>query len=594
MEKTMKNSPITRFFLAAALSAVLLGSGCRFNNSPATSTNQADSTGRGERVAGKRGGSLSYRVASPPVTFNYITAGDEPSLFVAFYLMGGRLVEFDHETQRYVPALAEAWNWGGDGRSLEVTLRDGLKFSDGLPLTSDDVSFTLQAIYDKRTASPIFRDAMLIGGREIKATAVDSRRLRLSFPEPVAAPESYLSNLAVMPRRALEADFKKGAFREAYGLNSDPSRIISAGPFFAQSVTPGERVVLKRNPHYWKKGPAGETLPYLDEFVIEAADDMNNALARLRQGSLDIIDRIRAGDYAAIRREAGVVRSIDPGPGLNTDHICFNLNGAAARGKDFNLTKRAWFDDARFRRALSHAIDRETLAKVTLRSLATPLSGFVSPGNRAWVNESLPRLDFDLKRAQALLGEAGFTLRGAADQPELYDSQGARVEFTLLVPVESAPRNEIAAVIQGEWAKLGIKMQIAKLGFAELMRRVTESYDYDAVLLGASVSEPDPSSYVNYLRSSSPSHQWHPRQPKPATEWEARIDELLTAQAIATDPAKRRMIFNEIQAILAEQCPVIPIVVRHSASASNVRIGNHRPSALLPYSLWNAEELFVR
>ena len=108
------------------------------------------------------------------------------------------------------------------------------------------------------------------------------------------------------------------------------------------------------------------------------------------------------------------------------------------------------------------------------------------------------------------------------------------------------------------------------------------------------MTEADPSSYTNFLRSSSPSHQWYPKQEKPATPWEARIDELITAQARERDATRRAAVFHEIQQILAEQLPVIPIVTRHITSAANTRVGNYRPSPLFPYSLWNAEELFVR
>ncbi|MGH9838943.1 MAG: ABC transporter substrate-binding protein [Blastocatellia bacterium] len=581
--------PFALFILLATLCVV---AACRSSKPP---ENSSDPSASRERVLGRRGGSLSYRVASPPQTFNYLKAADEASLIVAFYLMGGRLVEFDHDNQRYVPGVAENWKSGDGGRSVEVTLRDGVKFSDGHPLAAEDVRFTLRALYDERTAAPIFRDAMLINGRQIEAVVVDARRLRMNFPEPVATPEVYLSNLAVLPRHALEADFNRGAFGEAYSLTADPRRIVTAGAFAAHSVAPGERVTLKRNLHYWKKDNAGTPLPYLDELVIEVASDANNALARLRQGGLDVFDRIRPNDYAALRSQTGTVRAIDLGPGLNTDHLWFNLNAGEQKGKTaVNPVKRAWFNDVRFRRAVSHAIDRETIASITLQGLATPLHGFVSPGNRAWVAEGLPRIAYDLARARALLDEAGFALRGAGDRTELYDAKGNRVELTLIVPVESQPRIQMATVAQEDLAKLGIKLQIAPIEFGELSRRISQSYDYDAALLGANISEPDPSSYVNFLRSSSPSHQWHPRQTKPATEWEGRIDELLAAQAHETDPVRRRAIFREIQSILAEQLPVIPLVARHTTAAANQRAGNHRPSALLPYSLWNAEELFVR
>lgn len=581
---TMRSVISQRFALLALLALVWLA--------PACSTPTAPST---QRVTGQRGGALSYRVASPPQTFNYLTASDEPSLIVAFYLMGGRLVEFDHDAQRYVPGLAESWKRADDGKSIELTLRDGIKFSNGHPITAEDVVFTLRAIYDERTASPIFRDAMMVGGRQIEAFVVDERHLRLVFPEVVAAPENYLSNLAVLPRRVLEADFNRGALREAYGLTSDPSLVITAGAFAAESASPGERVTLKRNPHYWKKDKAGAPLPYLDQLVIEVVSDANNAITQLKQGSLDIYDRIRPTDYAALRSRPGVARAFDLGPGLQTDHFWFNLNDGGMNGRlAVNPVKLAWFGDARFRRAVSHAIDRETIASITLQGLATPLYGFVSPGNRAWAAPDLPRVANDLGRARALLREAGFTTSGPPDHPELYDANGARVEMTMIVPAESQARKDMATVAQEDLARLGIKLQVAPIEFGEFQRRTMQSYDYDAALLGTSVSEPDPSAYTNFLRSGSPTHQWRPKQTRPATAWEARVDELLAAQARETDPERRRVAFNEIQRIIVEQSPIIPIVARHMAAAANQRAGNYRPSAIMPYSLWNAEELFVR
>lgn len=557
-----------------------------------------------------RGGALGYRVATAPTTFNYLLAGDENSLLVAFYLMGGRLVEFDHKNQRYVPGLAESWRMGDDGKTVEMTLRDGIKFSDGHPITAEDVTFTLRAIYDERTASPIFRDAMMIGNRKIEARAPNrangtngtsgtdeknERRLRLVFPDVVAAPENYLSNLAVLPRHILEADFNRGALREAYGLTADPSRIVTAGAFAAESATPGERVTLKRNPHYWKKDDAGTPLPYLDRLVIEVVKDSTNAFTRLQQGSLDIYDRLRPADFADLRSQPGVTKVSDLGPGLQTEYLWFNLNEGELNGKPLvDPVKRAWFNDVRFRQAVSHAIDRQTIASITLQGLATPLPGFVSPCNRVWAAADPARFTYDLEKSRSLLREAGFTTRGPQDRPELYDVKGNRVELTLIVPSANQSRRDMAIVTQEDLSRLGIKMQVAPIESGEFQRRTSETHDYDGALQGASVSEPDPSSYSNFLSSGSPSRPWRSKQSRPSTEWEARIDDLLAAQARETDQKRRYAAFGEIQRILAEQLPVIPIVARHVPVAANQRVGNYRPSAILPFSLWNAEELFVR
>lgn len=583
--------------LLLTLLALILASACQQQQpqQPGANASQNQQMTR-ERVVGTRGGSITYRLTSPPQTFNYLMAKEESSLIVAFYLLGGRLVEFDQDQQKHVPGLAESWKRMEDGRTVELTLRDGLKFSDGHELTADDLLFTMRALYDERTASPVFRDAMLVGGKPIETTSLDARRVRMVFPETVAAPEGYLANVAVLPRHILEEDFNRGALKDAWGITSDPQRIVTAGAFIVQAATPGERVSLKRNPNYWKKDSAGTQLPYLDALNIEIVADMNNAITRLQQNALDIIDRIRPTDYATLRSAQGSVRVLDLGPGVNTDYIWFNLNTGSLGGKPaVDPIKFAWFADARFRRAIAHAIDRQSIATNTLQGLATPLYGFVSPGNRAWMATDLPRAEYDLEKARALLKEANFTWRGAGEgAQELVDAKGNRVEFTMIVPVENQPRVEMATVIQEDLAKLGIRMQPTPIEFQALTQRWSQSYDYDAVLLGLSVTDPDPSSYTTLLQSASGNHQWYPKQPRPATEWEARIDQLDTQQAHETDPVRRKAIFRDIQLIIAEQMPIVPIVARHIASAANARVGNYRPGTILPYSLWNAEELFLR
>ena len=592
----MKLALSGRFFVSLLIIVALLAAGA-CQTPPATNTAGG---GGAEKlptapVTGTRGGSLTYRLTAPPKTFNYILAADEPTLFVSFFLTGSRLVELNHDNQAYVPALAESWQLSGDGKSVEVTLRDNLKFSDGHALTSEDVAFTLRTLYDERVTSPIYRDAMLVGGKPIEVSVSDARHLRLGFAEAIAVPENYMSNLNVLPRHVLEPLLGKNEFNNSYAVTSDAADIVTAGAFAVESSTPGERVTLKRNPHYWKKDAAGNQLPYLDRIVLEVVGDENNALTRLGQGTLDIIDRVRPTDFANLRAGQGNARAHDLGPGLYVDNFWFNLNtGKRADGQPIvNPTKLAWFNDTRFRRAISHAIDRGSIAANIYRGLAQPLYNFVSSGNRGWVVD-VPRTEYDLEQARALLREAGFSFRGAENAPELYDAKGNRVEFTIIAQAQNQARRDSAVVIQEDLKKLGMKVEVAPVENAQLSARINNSYDYEAVVFGTSASEPDPSSYADMLRSGSPQHFWNPNQPKPATEWEARIDDLTARQAHEVDRERRRAIFRDIQLVMAEQLALIPIVTRHIAVAANTRVGNYRPSPLPPFSLWNAEELFAK
>jgi peptide/nickel transport system substrate-binding protein len=402
-----------------------------------------------------------------------------------------------------------------------------------------------------------------------------------------------------MPRHLLEADLNAGTFDQAWKLTSDPASMATSGAFTVESSTPGERMTLKRNPNYYKKDEKGTQLPYLDKIVLEIVPDPNNTFASLNQGSIDIADRIRGTDFAALTSQTGNIRAHDLGPGLGTDHIWFNLNRSTLESKDSparqldNTPKYKWFSDKLFRQAVSTAIDRKTIADITLKGLATPLYGFVSPANRVWVNTALPKLAYDIEKAKGLLKQSGFVQQGTAEAPELFDSANNRVEFTLLVPAENEQRKLIAAVVQEDLAKLGIKMQVVPIENQNVTERWSKTYDYDAMLFGLSVTGIDPSSYANFVLSSASVHQWQPSQKTPATEWEAKVDKLFADQSVESDPAKRAAAFNEIQAILAEESPVIPITARHIVTAANARIGNYAPSSIFPYSIWNADELFV-
>ncbi len=579
------------FGLKLLLVVALLFTGCGQQPAPSNSAQ----VGKAEpRTNGARGGSLTYRLAAPPKTLNYLMTADEPTLIAAFSLMMGRLVDLDHRTQKFVPGLAESWTTE-DGQTVNVKLREGLKFSDGQPLTVDDVIFSLAAIVDEKVKSPAFRDAMLVDDKPIETKKISDTEMQFIFPRPVASAENYLVNLGVLPRHILEADLKSGKLGEAWKIDSPPANIVTSGPFKVKAAVPGERVEFVRNEHYYKKDAAGTQLPYLDALTLEVVPDANNTFTRLSQGSIDAADRIRPTDFTEFTKGQGEMLGYDAGPGLGIDHIILNQNTAAPDGTPLNnAKKRAWFADKRFRQAIATAIDRESIANVTLQGLASPLYGFVSPGNRIWLGSGVTKINFDTKAAEQMLSDAGYKKSGTPDAPVLTDAQNEPVEFTLLVPAENEPRKLMAAVVQQDLAKLGIKMQVVPLENAAVQERLQKTYDYDAILFGLSQTDVEPSSYASFLQSTGSNHQWQPKQKTPATEWEKRIDELFDQQASERDQQKRMAIFAEIQTIFREELPTIPLVARHVVAAANKKIGNFAPSGIVPYSLWNVEEIFIR
>jgi peptide/nickel transport system substrate-binding protein len=510
-------------------------------------------------------------------------------------MMTARPIEFDHTTQKYRAALAESWTVGADRQTVDLKLREGLKFSDGQPITTEDVAFSLAAMYDPKSEAVAWIDSMTINGKPIATKIIDQRNMQFIFPEPVAAVETYIDNIGVLPRHILKGDSEAGRLAKSWDTTTAPEKIVTSGPFALESAAAGDRVVLKRNPNYWRKDENGTPMPYLDQMSFEVVPDSNQAMARMSQNSIDIVDRIRSADYASLLNSQGQVKAYDLGPGLGVDHIIFNLSKTNKEGKTVgDPIKQAWFADKRFRQAVSASVDRTTIATTTLQGLASPLYGFVTSANRQWIDPNLPKPTYDLKRAEQLLSGAGFVKRGTAEAPELFDAKGNRVEFSLLVPAENEPRKLMAAVVQEDLAKLGIKMNVVPLESNKVAAASGATYDYDAMLFGLTPSGVEPTTYANFVLSSSDIHQWQPSQKTPATEWEARIDQLFVEQAREGDPQKRASIFNEIQQIMADESPVVPIVARHVITAANTRIGNYSPSPIFPFSLANAEELFVK
>jgi peptide/nickel transport system substrate-binding protein len=545
------------------------------------------------RTNGTRGGKLTYRLTAPPSTLNYLMAKDEAGLTASYFLLISRLVEFDHSTQKFVPGLAESWTTN-DGQTYDVKLRDGLQFSDGHPLTADDVIFSLNAMLDDKVKSPAFGDAMKVDDKPITATKVDDTHLKFTFPKPVASAEPYFVNLGVLPAHILGDDLKSGKLAEDWKVDSDPTKIVTSGPFIVTASKPGERIEYARNPHYYKKDSANTQLPYLDNVTIIVITDPNNTFAQLGQGALDIADRIRTNDFVELNKANGQVKGYDAGPGLAIDHIFFNLNTAGSNGPLNNDVKRAWFSNRDFRRAVAAAVDRDTISNVTLQGLATPLYGFVSPASKNWSKQDLPKIDYDPKAAEQMLTSAGFKKTGSTDALVLQDASGNNVEFTLLVPAENEARKNEAAIIQQDLGKLGIKMNVVPLDFPSVTDRWQKSFDYDAILLGLSQTDVEPSSYANFLLSNASQHQWQPKQKQPATDWEKKADDLFNQVSTERDETKRKNAFDGIQTIYREEMPVIPIVARHIITGANSKIGNYNPSPIIPYSFWNVEELFLK
>lgn len=541
---------------------------------------------RTESAPGRPGGRLVFALRAEPKTLNPVTSVDSASRDV-IGRMTGNLIGIDRETQRTAPALAKTWTVSKDGLRYTLELRRGLKFSDGHPLTADDVVFSFQCYLDLRNGSPQ-RDLLIVAGKPMVVRKLDAHRVSVEMEQPYAVAERLFDGIAILPRHLLEKAQAEGRLAQAWGLGTPPAEMAGTGPFRLRSYVPGERLVLERNPHYWKADKAGRRLPYLDEMVFLLVPSEDAEVIRFKAGETDLISRVSADNFAALQKEsAGRYRLHDLGPGLEYSFLLFNLN---TTGKlDAISRKQAWFRQQAFRQAVSAAVDRKGIVRLVYQGRATPLGTHVTPGNKLWVNAALAPPARSLARARQILAGAGFQWD---DSGTLLDPGGAPVAFTMVTNAGNAVRVRIASVVEDDLRQLGMRAQLVPLDNRALLDRIFQTHDYDTAVMALGSGDVDPNSEMNVWLSSGPTHLWHLGQAAPATAWEKEIDDLMHRQLVTLDAAERKRQYDRVQALVAEHLPIVTLVSPNLLVGARAGLGNFRPAILDHYVLWNADELF--
>jgi peptide/nickel transport system substrate-binding protein len=504
--------------------------------------------------------------------------------------MDADLIHINRASYRTEPALAKSWTVSSDGLRYVLELRHGLRFSDGHPCDADDVVFTYQIHLDEKVHSGQ-RDLLTLNGRPIVVRKLDAWRVAFELPRPDAVAERLFDGIAILPRHLLEKAYQDGKLAEAWGLRTPPAGIAGLGPFRLKEYLPGQRVVLERNPYYWKADPAGNRLPYLNEvhFVIAGTDDLQ--VLRFQSGESDVISRPSAKNYSALEKQSehrGYVLQ-NAGAGFEYTFLFFNLNDLPANAPPQIALHQSWFRRPAFRQAVSAAIDREALVRLVYLGYATPLSGPVPPGNKLWIDANLPHLVRSPDRARELLAAEGFQW---SPDGALLDPQARKVEFSILASAGNPERVQAATFIQADLQQVGMRVDLVPLETRSLLDRVQRTHEYDASILSLASADADPNVDMNVWLSSGGSHLWHPEQTAPATSWEAEIDRLMRQQIVTRKYEDRKQMYDRVQEILMQYLALVPLVSPNVLAGAKKNLGNFRPALLDHYTLWNIEELY--
>ena len=577
-------------FVAACISPRALYSFARFSGLLAQPVQPGEDRMVTDNSPGRLGGRLVVALRSEPKTLNPVLAVDDPSRDVIRCLTAD-LIHISRESLKTEPELAKSWNVSRDGKQYTLHLRHGLRFSDGRSFSADDVIFTFQVYLDEKVHSPQ-RDLLIVGGKPITVEKVDNDTVRFELARPYAAAERLFDGLAILPRHLLENTYREGNFSQVWNLSTPPDHLAGLGPFRLKEYVPGQRIVLEKNPYYWKEDRSGSRLPYLDEldFLVVPSEDAQ--VIRFQAGDTDILSRFGAENFSVLEKQqaAKSYRLHDLGAGLEYNFLFFNLNDLASKSLPEIARKQFWFQDVRFRQAVSSAMDRAGIVRLVYNGRATPLWSQVTPGNKLWMDDALPRPARSLDHARQLLRSAGFSWK---NDGSLVDARGAPVEFSILTSSSNSQRTKMAAIIQDDLSQLGMNVHVVPLEFRSMVDRLLNTFDYEAAIMGLVSGDADPTADMNVWVSSGETHLWDLRG-KPATPWESEMDRLMEQQETTLDFAQRKRMYDRVQEIVADDLPVICLVSPNILVGSKDRVGNFRPAILNPYALWNVEQLYVR
>ena len=508
------------------------------------------------------GGELRFCLRSEPKTFNPLKVDDDASAAIR-YLTGGVLVRLNRQNQELQPELALSWNVSKDGREISLQLRSGILFSDGTPFSADDVAYTVRQLMDPALHSPT-GDAFRSGTGDVVIKVISPTRISIRFPAQVAGLDRLFDQVAILSE------------------HSPKKEMAVLGPFVVADYNPGASVLVKRNPNYWKTDGQGRKLPYLDSIRLDIQPNRDVEMLRFKRGELDLINSLDSEYFDKLAATSPQLVH-DAGPSLDSEQLWFNQVARAP----IPGYKKTWFRSANFRRAISEAINREDLSRIVYHGHAQPAAGPFSPANKFWFNARLKPQSCSPDAALKTLQADGFRMENGV----LKDKDGNEVVFSIITNSGNKSRERMAVLIQDDLQKIGIHVNVVTLDFPSLIERMTQSFDYEAMLLGLTNVDLDPNGEMNVWLSSSEDHQWNPQQKTPETPWEAEIDRLMRVQASSSDINKRKEAFDRVQEIVVEQEPFIFLVNKNALSAVSVRVRGAAPVILSPQTFWNEEWL---
>ena len=402
-----------------------------------------------------------------------------------------------------MPWLAQGHTVSTDGKTWTFALRPGVKFSDGKPVTADDVVFSIKRAAGDANGPLSFLDFAI---KSLKADGTSSVVATLSQPW---AP--FLSDISVFANAIVPANF---GGQSASAFFASP---VGTGPFTLKSFVKGGNVSLVRNPHYWQAGK-----PYLDAVEFVYINDDNQRVLQLKSGQVQVISAVPPTQVSALKADSSVV--VEDFPSWAVDLLFFN-------------EKVPQFADRHVRRAINYALDIPAIAKATTYGTAKPGGSFFPPSLQYY--QDVPTLSYNLSAAKAELAQSKY--------PHGFS-------FSLLVSSGNSQYVAAATIIQQQLKPLGITVTLNQLDDAAF-HTAFEAFNYQAMINGATndISDPDEMASFQVDVQDGGSHSFWTYYDNPSAI------ALVHQAETEFDDAKRAALYGQIQAIVAQDAPYIAL-----------------------------------
>lgn len=574
--KRRRNKPL--FLLAVAALIIICNCSCFAENY--------------QPEVGVYGGELILSTISDPKSFNPILAKETSTTAVTGLLFEG-LTRTNGITTEVEPNLARSWEVDKSGLEWTFYLRKDVQWFDGEPFSADDVVFTFNELIYNPDIPNSARDIFTIENKIFEVEKIDRFTVRFTLPFKFAP---FLRGMAqeILPKHVLQQAVRKGDFNSTWTLDTQPKSVIGTGPFKLTKYLSGQKVILERNPHYWRKDKKGNRFPYLQKVIFLIVQSEDTALLKFQEGELDYYS-LRGTDFPILKpeEEKGNFTIYKTGPAFGTNFLVFNQN----QGKDekshqpyVEPKKLNWFTNKKFRQAVAHCIDKNSIIDIVMNGLGFHQTSAMSPSSGFFYNADVKNYDYDLDKAKALLKEIGFL-----DKDEdgiIEDREGNDIEFNLFTNSGNTQRVQIANIIRKDLETLGFKVHFMQLEFNNLVTKLNSTYDWDAIILGLTGGI-EPHFGNNVWQSSGHLHMWYPKQKNPATSWEKKIDDIFNRGVQELNRDRRKKLYDEWQEVVADNVPFIYTVLPANLLAVRNKFGNLYPTSY-GGAFHNLEEIFIK